>query len=94
MTMAEQGADYIAFGELQASGETAPDDLTELIRWWNEIFEIPCVAWLGEQNGEQDLRRFVEAGADFVCVDIRFWSGFEGRQRLLRLPAILGAASG
>lgn len=36
MEMAEAGADYIAFGP----GEAQAD----LVAWWAEIFEIPCVA--------------------------------------------------
>lgn len=94
MTMAEQGADYIALGELPAPGETALGDLVDIVRWWNAIFEIPCVAWLGEQNDEQDLQSLVEAGADFVCVDSQFWSGPDGRQRLSRLPEILHSMRG
>ncbi|MEQ1615925.1 MAG: thiamine phosphate synthase [Hyphomicrobiaceae bacterium] len=37
MEMAEAAADYIAFGP----GEAQPD----LIAWWAEIFEVPCVAF-------------------------------------------------
>lgn len=70
MTMAEEGAEYVAFG--------APPDLRDLDRararrgdligWWSEIFEVPCVAFDVESAlAAEDLAR---AGADFVAVTL------------------------
>ncbi|MDX2202023.1 MAG: thiamine phosphate synthase [Hyphomicrobiaceae bacterium] len=41
MTLAELGADYMAFSSDGEGGAGARD---ELCAWWAEIFEIPCVA--------------------------------------------------
>ncbi|WP_252251115.1 thiamine phosphate synthase, partial [Clostridium sp. ZBS13] len=40
MTLAELGADYMAFGP---EGEGDVEARDELAAWWAEIFEIPCV---------------------------------------------------
>lgn len=41
MTLAEVGADYVAFG---AAGEDGPAWRLDRCQWWAEIFEVPCVA--------------------------------------------------
>lgn len=41
MTLAELGADYMAFSP---EGEGGAEERDELAAWWAEIFEIPCVA--------------------------------------------------
>jgi thiamine-phosphate pyrophosphorylase len=68
MTLAEAGAEYVAFG--------APLDLSDLdkararradmVAWWAEIFEVPCVA-LDVESG-QSAEALARAGADFVAV--------------------------
>ena len=40
MTLAEIGADYVAFGPIDGDA----DARDELCQWWAEIFEVPCVA--------------------------------------------------
>jgi len=68
MSLGEAGADYVAFG-IPAHVEdrdTARGRRLDLIGWWSEIFEIPCVAFDVETPEEaEDLAR---AGADFVAV--------------------------
>lgn len=63
MLMAERGADYVAFGAEQE----------ELIDWWAEIFEVPCVA-TGIESMAQALA-LAERGADFVAIGEGFWAG-------------------
>ena len=68
MTVAEAGAEYVAFG--------APFDLSdldkararraELIAWWGEIFEVPCVAF--DVESAEAAEGLARAGADFVSV--------------------------
>ncbi len=41
MTLAEIGADYIAFG---SDGDEGPALRDDLAAWWAEIFQVPCVA--------------------------------------------------
>jgi len=70
MTLAEDGAEYVAFG--------APLDLSdldkararraELISWWAEIFEVPCVAF--DVESPEAAAALAQAGADFVSVTL------------------------
>ena len=71
MVVGEAGADYIAF-EITSEASTqnlSQDELFDLLAWWSELFEIPCVA-LGATNPEHGAR-LAEAGADFVGYDLR-----------------------
>ena len=68
MSFAEDGADYIAFGipphvEDRAS---AAERRLELIFWWSEIFEVPCVAF--DVESAEDATALAAAGADFVAM--------------------------
>lgn len=66
MTAAEDGADYVMFGEPDADGKRPTfDALLERIEWWAEVFEIPCVAWAGSMEEVGELRA---AGSDFIAV--------------------------
>jgi thiamine-phosphate pyrophosphorylase len=68
MTVGEEGADYVAFG-IPAHVEdrqTARARRLELIAWWSEIFEIPCIAC--DVETPDDARDLAEAGADFIAV--------------------------
>jgi thiamine-phosphate pyrophosphorylase len=70
MVLGERGADYIAFGiAAHASDrETARARRRDLIAWWAEVFEPPCVAFDAETAAEgHDL---LEAGADFIAFRI------------------------
>jgi thiamine-phosphate pyrophosphorylase len=64
MTLAEAGADYIAF-KIEAQDRAASVDT---VAWWAEIFEVPCVA-LGNADVALALE-VAEAGADFLGVTI------------------------
>lgn len=60
MEMAEAGADYIAFGP----GEPQ----TDLVAWWAEIFEIPCVAL---DVADLDTVRALAAGRpEFIAITL------------------------
>jgi thiamine-phosphate pyrophosphorylase len=71
MTMAEEGADYVAFGESDGHGPANPDAAAGMIRWWSEVFETPCVAWVRNEDDEADIHVLAGAGADYLCVDGR-----------------------
>ena len=68
MTVAEDGAEYVAFG--------APLDLSDLdkgrarradlIAWWAEIFEVPCIAF--DVESAEAAEALARAGADFAAV--------------------------
>ncbi len=68
MSLAEAGADYIAFGipESVEDIETASRRRLELIGWWSVIFEVPCVAC--NVTSIEAASELAEAGADFVSM--------------------------
>ena len=71
MTLAEAGADYIAFGipphvEDRVSAAGRQEDL---VSWWSELFQIPCVAFDAADAGA--AARLAGAGADFVAVKVK-----------------------
>ncbi len=70
MSVGEVGADYIAFGPLASIGDTRGGTETrlDLIAWWAEVFELPCVAMDIASPG--DARDLALAGADFVAVTL------------------------
>ena len=66
MVAAEAGADYVMFGEPDASGHhPSREAVIDRVAWWAEVFEIPCVAYASALDGIDAL---VSTGADFVAV--------------------------
>lgn len=78
MAAGDAGANYVAFGAFfpsttkQAKGG-AP---LELLEWWSDIVEIPCVAIGG--IGIENCAPLVTAGADFLAVISAVWQHAEG----------------
>jgi thiamine-phosphate pyrophosphorylase len=68
MTLGEAGADYVGFGipSYVEDRETACARRLELVEWWSEIFEVPCVALDVETMA--DATALAAAGADFVAL--------------------------
>ncbi len=77
MEAGEAGADYVAFGAFFPSETKASEHRPELelLEFWSELFEIPCVA-IGGITPE-NCRPLVEAGADFLAVSHSVWGGDE-----------------
>jgi len=71
MTLAELGADYVAFTPPPEAGIDGVDQCAEMISWWAELFVVPCVAWNVATAG--DAARFAALGADFVAPPARLW---------------------
>jgi thiamine-phosphate pyrophosphorylase len=72
MTAAEQGCDYVMFGEPDKSGERpAFDAVQERVTWWAEVFEAPCVAYAAAVGEVEPL---VKAGADFIALGDWIWA--------------------
>lgn len=68
------GADYVAFG---AFFETQTKDAKiraemEILQWWQEAVEIPCVA-IGGIN-ISNAADIIKAGADFIAVSAGVWT--------------------
>ncbi|MBL1430960.1 MAG: thiamine phosphate synthase [Robiginitomaculum sp.] len=74
MCAAEDGADYVAFGAFFATATKKTEFVatTDLLQWWVEMMEIPCVAIGGITP--KNVRSLVEAGADFVCLSSGIWN--------------------
>ena len=68
MTLGEDGADYVAFGipAHVEDRETAFERQCELLSWWAEIFEVPCVAFDAETPDAAS--ELAASRADFVGV--------------------------
>lgn len=70
MSLAEAEADYIAFGippHVEDRAKAAERRL-ELVGWWSEIFEVPCVAFDVEMAADAEV--LAAAGADFVAMEV------------------------
>jgi thiamine-phosphate pyrophosphorylase len=78
MEAGEVGADYVAFGAFfpTSTKETLHRPEPELLEWWSEMFEIPCVAIGGITAA--NCAPLVRAGADFLAVVGAVWNHPDG----------------
>lgn len=86
MEVAERGADYVAFGvsDAIADRQAAQRQQLELVEWWAEIFEVPCVAL--DVTSAEDAGRLCEAGADFVAVPLE--AGLSAADAAMRVTLV------
>lgn len=77
MDAGEAGADYVAFGAFfpTTTKETEHRAELETLTWWQNLFELPCVA-IGGITPE-NCAPLIEAGADFLAVSGAVWNGDE-----------------
>ena len=79
MEAGEAGADYVAFGAFFPSTTKDKGDAErpepEILEWWTQIFELPCVA-IGGITPE-NCAPLIAAGADFLAVSGAVWNGDE-----------------
>lgn len=88
MVAGEQGADYVAFGDL---GERPEPAVYDLLRWWSELFVLPCLAEVA--TTVEDCPGLARAGADLVAAGAGVWTDPEGAAAAVRrLRAALQAA--
>ncbi|OYU68560.1 MAG: thiamine phosphate synthase [Alphaproteobacteria bacterium PA2] len=84
MEAAEAGADYVAFGAFfptttkEAPTRAEPD----ILRIWQEVMEIPCVAIGGV--AVDNAAGLAAAGADFLAVSAGVWAHPEGPAAAVR----------
>jgi thiamine-phosphate pyrophosphorylase len=73
----EAGADYVAFGAFFPTETKLTEHRAELelLEWWQEYIELPCVA-IGGITPENCVP-LIEAGADFLAVSGAVWGGDE-----------------
>ena len=67
--VAEQGADYVAFGDFDDPAPTAAT--IELAEWWSEIMTVPCVG--AGCARAADATRLAATGADFIALGTAAW---------------------
>ena len=74
----EAGADYVAFGAFfPTATKTAPTRADpDILRWWSELMELPCVAIGGITAA--NCGELVTAGADFLAVVGAVWNHPDG----------------
>ena len=91
MEAGEAGADYVAFGAFFPTTTKVTEHRAEpdLLTWWQELMEIPCVA-IGGITPE-NCAPLVSAGADFLAVSGAVWNGDEGAAVKAFHAAIAGA---
>ncbi|MCP5396947.1 MAG: thiamine phosphate synthase [Sphingomonadaceae bacterium] len=77
MDAGEAGADYVAFGAFFPTTTKQVEHHAELevLEWWQNLFEIPCVAIGGITP--DNCGPLIEAGADFLAVSGAVWNGDE-----------------
>jgi thiamine-phosphate pyrophosphorylase len=81
MAAGEAGADYVLFGEPDASGQRpSVEAIAERLQWWAELFEPPCVGFAASR---QEIAEFAAAGADFVLVGDFIWADPRGARAAL-----------
>jgi len=83
MTVAEAGADYVAFGRFDDPAPVEP--AIELLAWWAPVMTVPCV--IAGAVDAASAKRLANLGADFVAVSL---AGPDGA----RLPEIATALGG
>ncbi len=78
MEAGEAGADYVAFGAFYPTQtkEVLHKAEPEILEWWSQLFELPCVAIGGITAA--NASPLVTAGADFIAVSGTVWSHPKG----------------
>ncbi|QTL03839.1 thiamine phosphate synthase [Aquabacter sp. L1I39] len=86
MEAGEGGADYVLFGD---AGLPFNETL-ELVRWWADLFEVPCV---GVAETEDQAAALAQAGADFVALSGVWLLDREAAAMVARMDAAVAVAA-
>lgn len=84
MEAGEAGADYVAFGAFYPTATKEPKTRAdpEILAWWSQLFELPCVAIGGITVA--NAAPLVRAGADFLAVSAGVWDHPDGPEAAVR----------
>lgn len=84
MTAGEQGADYVAFGAFYPTPTKVTTSVAtpRILNWWQELFEIPCVA-IGGITVENACE-IANAGADFLAICAGVWDYKDGPKQAVK----------
>lgn len=91
----EAGADYVAFGAFHPTDTKTPAAKAEpeLLTWWQQMIELPCVA-IGGITVE-NAKPLATAGADFLAVSAGVWRHAAGPAEAVRaFNAVLDESAG
>lgn len=83
MLLGERQPDYVLLGRMERE-----DDIPatfNLIEWWSELFQIPCIALCAEDWDH--VEDSVTAGADFLALRDLVWNDPAGAPEALRRAA-------
>lgn len=85
MQAGEAGADYVAFGAFYTSATKKTEFVAtpDLLTWWAELFELPCVAIGGITPA--NAAPLAQAGADFIAVSGCIWNADDPVQAIAQL---------
>ncbi|NKB43798.1 MAG: thiamine phosphate synthase [Alphaproteobacteria bacterium] len=85
MTLADDGADYVAFGAFfeTKTKEDTDEATVELLEIWSQTTNVPAVA-IGGITPE-NCSPLVSAGADFLAVSSGVWNHPDGPESAVRL---------
>ncbi len=75
MQLGEAGADYVSFREmtddLAVPHEQSTGQLIGLVEWWQQLFEVPCVA--GDVADQIQIETLLHIPADFIAIGPTLW---------------------
>lgn len=80
MVLGEKNPDYVFLGRLDPFEDLPASH--NLVDWWAELFELPCVALAGDDWAQ--AADAVDAGADFLALRELVWSDSRGAADALR----------
>jgi thiamine-phosphate pyrophosphorylase len=76
MVAAENGTDYVMFGEPDRRGHRPPfDAVEERVKWWADLVELPCIGYAASAD---EVRPLAQAGADFITLGDWIWTHPQG----------------
>ena len=67
MVAGEEGADVIAFGQLDGAFD---DTVVEIVTWWRDVTIMPCLAYADSTEAAAKLAKI---GTDFIGVQPAIW---------------------
>jgi len=80
MLLGEAGADYVALASGGPDNEQAGSPV-ELVEWWQELFEVPCIAT--NIVDQSHMEALLEIGADFISIGPGLWPRLQGDEKFL-----------
>ncbi len=94
MCLGEVGANYICFDPhaSPSSPQNSEHSLESLIKWWCELFEVPCLAPAYAEVEKN--RALIAAGVDFLSFGSSLWSSPENATKTLQSISHLIAECG